>query len=158
MNTGMPNKYRYTYNTWVEQGEMEWTRRGTLKPAPTPALIGLISEWAALWPDLSEIYCSYIFSPCEFVDHNYSLFSRLLIARSFWNNLKMTLTLHNSVRSVRLLYTPHNTRHKTHLSIALEICSWKLHFIILTIRDLWLISSINVCNYIHCTSDELLCN
>lgn len=112
MNTGMPNKYRYTYNTWVEQGEMEWTRRGTLKPAPTPALIGLISEWAALWPDLSEIYCSYIFSPCEFVDHNYSLFSRLLIARSFWNNLKMTLTLHNSVRSVRLLYTPHNTRHK----------------------------------------------
>lgn len=112
MNTGMPNKYRYTYNTWVEQGEMEWTRRGTIKPAPTPALIGLISEWAALWPDLSEIYCSYIFSPCEFVDHNYSLFSRLLIARSFWNNLKMTLTLHNSVRSVRLLYTPHNTRHK----------------------------------------------
>lgn len=105
MNTGMPNKYRYTYNTWVEQGEMEWTRRGTIKPAPTPALIGLISEWAALWPDLSEIYCSYIFSPCEFVDHNYSLFSRLLIARSFWNNLKMTLTLHNSVRSVRLLYT-----------------------------------------------------
>lgn len=112
MNTGMPNKYRYTYNTWVEQGEMEWTRRGTIKPAPTPALIGLISEWAALWPDLSEIYCSYIFSPCEFVDHNYSLFSRLLIARSFWNNLKMTLTLHNSVRSVRLLYTPHNTGHK----------------------------------------------
>lgn len=140
----MPNKYRYTYNTWVEQGEMEWTRRGTIKPAPTPALIG--------------IYCSYIFSPCEFVDHNYSLFSRLLIARSFWNNLKMTLTLHNSVRSVRLLYTPHNTGHKTHLSIALEICSWKLHLIILTIRDLWLISSINVCNYIHCTSDELLCN
>lgn len=112
MNTGMPNKYRYTYNTWVEQGEMEWTRRGTIKPAPTPAIIGLISEWAALWPDLSEIYCSYIFSPCEFVDHNYSLFSRLLIARSFWNNLKMTLTLHNSVRSVRLLYTPQNTRHK----------------------------------------------
>lgn len=142
----MPNKYRYTYNTWVEQGEMEWTRRGTIKPAPT------------LWLDLSEIYCSYIFSPCEFVDHNYSLFSRLLIARSFWNNLKMTLTLHNSVRSVRLLYTPHNTGHKTHLSIALEICSWKLYFIILTIRDLWLISSINVCNYIHCTSDELLCN
>lgn len=98
------------------------------------------------------------FQPLWVVDHNYSLFSRLLIARSFWNNLKMTLTLHNSVRSVRLLYTPHNTGHKTHLSIALEICSWKLHLIILTIRDLWLISSIYVCNYIHCTSDELLCN
>lgn len=137
MNTGMPNKYRYTYNTWVEQGEMEWTRRGTIKPAPTPALIGLISEWAALWPDLSEIYCSYIFSPCEFVDHNYSLFSRLLIARSFWNNLKMTLTLHNSVRSVRLLYT---TLYKAQNSSLNSIRNMQLKIVFHNSNHSWLVA------------------
>lgn len=137
MNTGMPNKYRYTYNTWVEQGEMEWTRRGTLKPAPTPALIGLISEWAALWPDLSEIYCSYIFSPCEFVDHNYSLFSRLLIARSFWNNLKMTLTLHNSVKSVRLLYT---TQYKAQNSSLNSIRNMQLKIVFHNSNHSWLVA------------------
>lgn len=137
MNTGMPNKYRYTYNTWVEQGEMEWTRRGTIKPAPTPALIGLISEWAALWPDLSEIYCSYIFSPCEFVDHNYSLFSRLLIARSFWNNLKMTLTLHNSVKSVRLLYT---TQYKAQNSSLNSIRNMQLKIVFHNSNHSWLVA------------------
>lgn len=137
MNTGMPNKYRYTYNTWVEQGEMEWTRRGTLKPAPTPALISLISEWAALWPDLSEIYCSYIFSPCEFVDHNYSLFSRLLIARSFWNNLKMTLTLHNSVRSVRLLYT---TQYRAQNSSLNSIRNMQLKIVFHNSNHSWLVA------------------
>lgn len=126
----MPNKCRYTYNTWVEQGEMEWTRRGTIKPAPT------------LWLDLSEIYCSYIFSPCEFVDHNYSLFSRLLIARlliarSFWNNLKMTLTLHNSVRSVRLLYT---TLYKAQNSSLNSIRNMQLKIVFHNSNHSWLVA------------------
>lgn len=137
---------------------MEWIRRGILKFVLIFVFIGLIFEWVVLWLDFFEIYCSYIFSFCEFVDYNYFFFLRLLIVRSFWNNFKMILILYNLVRSVRLLYILYNIRYKIYFLIVLEICSWKLYFIILIICDLWFIFLINVCNYIYCILDELLCN